>query len=398
MAQESYPFDNGDVLEGAWSRMARRWVRTGVAAVPGSTPLQVFASTSGLQVFLPPGEAAVRGHHYRNTAQLAVAISANPAGSSRIDVVVLKLDPAANSVVAFVHEGTPGLGRPGLTQTDEAVYEMPLAEVTVGSGVTNIVPAAVTADLRPFMPADVLPVSVVADIPAGDLFANLLAMEFSTGTLKRYSGSAWQRLNDTPAGVTAPFAGASAPVGWLLADGSAVSRATYADLFAVIGITYGAGDTTTTFNLPNLKGKVAVGRDAAQTEFDTLGEGGGTKTHTLSTGEMPSHGHGASSDGEGQEHVHNVAGNTGGHSVDHSHAIAMSDSGGLGGGGTLVRKGGTGSNQTAGASVDHSHAFNVSSGGRSAVHNHTINISASGGGGAHNNLQPYIVLNHIIKV
>ena len=79
----------------------------------------------------------------------------------------------------------------------------------------------------------------------------------------------------------------TAPTGWLLCDGSAVSRSTYAALFAVIGTTYGSGDGSTTFNLPSLKGKVPVGKDAAQTEFDTLGETGGSKTvdsshtHTL---------------------------------------------------------------------------------------------------------------------
>jgi len=72
--------------------------------------------------------------------------------------------------------------------------------------------------------------------------------------------------------------GSAAPTGWLMCDGSAVSRATYAALFAVVGTTYGAGDGSTTFNVPNLKGRVAVGKDAAQAEFDVLGETGGTKT------------------------------------------------------------------------------------------------------------------------
>lgn len=57
-----------------------------------------------------------------------------------------------------------------------------------------------------------------------------------------------------PAGSVIPFAGTSAPAGYLIADGSAVSRSTYADLFAVISTTYGAGDGSTTFNLPDLRG------------------------------------------------------------------------------------------------------------------------------------------------
>jgi microcystin-dependent protein len=87
-------------------------------------------------------------------------------------------------------------------------------------------------------------------------------------------------FSGTPSGAVMAYAGSAAPSGWLLADGTAVSRTTYADLFAVVGTTYGVGDGSTTFNLPNLKGRFPVGRDAAQTEFDTLAETGGAKTHT----------------------------------------------------------------------------------------------------------------------
>jgi microcystin-dependent protein len=88
---------------------------------------------------------------------------------------------------------------------------------------------------------------------------------------------------------------ATAPDGWLLCDGSAVSRSTYAALFEAIGTTYGSGNGTTTFNLPSTKGKVQVGRDAGQTEFDTLGETGGAKT--------VSHSHPLSSAGQAQVQV-----------------------------------------------------------------------------------------------
>jgi microcystin-dependent protein len=79
------------------------------------------------------------------------------------------------------------------------------------------------------------------------------------------------------------FAGSTAPTGWLLCDGTAVSRTTYSDLFAITSTTYGVGDGSTTFNLPNLKGRVPVGLDTSQTEFDVLGETGGAKTHTLTS-------------------------------------------------------------------------------------------------------------------
>ena len=74
------------------------------------------------------------------------------------------------------------------------------------------------------------------------------------------------------------YAGSTAPSGWLICDGSAVSRDDYANLFSVIGTTYGAGDGSTTFNIPNLKGRVPVGLDSSDTSFDTLGETGGSKS------------------------------------------------------------------------------------------------------------------------
>lgn len=62
-----------------------------------------------------------------------------------------------------------------------------------------------------------------------------------------------------PAGIIAPFAGTAIPDGWLLCDGSAISRTDYADLFNAIGTTYGAGNGSSTFNLPNLIGRVPLG-------------------------------------------------------------------------------------------------------------------------------------------
>ena len=147
-----------------------------------------------------------------------------------------------------------------------------------------------------------------------------------------------------PAGTITMFGGSSAPTGYLLCDGSAVSRTTYADLFTAIGTTYGTGDGSTTFNVPNVKGKVPVGRDSGDTSFDTLGETGGEKTHTLTSAEMPSH----------------------------RHALPTYPS-----------------NSSAGGYITW---FNGTATGSFAP-----NSAYTGGGGAHNNLQPYIVFNYIIK-
>ena len=102
---------------------------------------------------------------------------------------------------------------------------------------------------------------------------------------------AWDSSPSMPTGSVVMWSTTSAPSGWLLCDGSAVSRTTYASLFAVIGTTFGAGDGSTTFNVPNFKGRMPVGYNSAETEFDAIGETGGEKTHTLTAAEMPAHTH-----------------------------------------------------------------------------------------------------------
>jgi len=95
-----------------------------------------------------------------------------------------------------------------------------------------------------------------------------------------------------PTGAILPWGGLSSnvPTGYILGDGSAVSRTTYSALFGVIGTSYGPGDGTTTFNLPNGKGKVLIGADGT-TEFLAPGQFGGEKYHTLTVGELPQHTH-----------------------------------------------------------------------------------------------------------
>lgn len=82
------------------------------------------------------------------------------------------------------------------------------------------------------------------------------------------------------AGTISLWGGDTAPLNWLLCDGAAYSRTTYAALFNAIGTKYGVGDGSTTFNVPNLKGRTPIGKDSAQTEFDNLGETGGSKSHS----------------------------------------------------------------------------------------------------------------------
>lgn len=154
-------------------------------------------------------------------------------------------------------------------------------------------------------------------------------------------------VESIPPGVILQYSSLTPPSGWLICDGSAVSRTTYSALFAIIGVSFGSGNGSTTFNLPNFKGRVPVGYDNAQTEFDALGEAGGAKTHTLTEAQMPSH-------------THNAA---------HENDTIQ----GWWGGGALRN------------------SFSGTWHGKNAV------TTATGGGQAHNNLQPYLTVPFIIK-
>jgi microcystin-dependent protein len=153
-----------------------------------------------------------------------------------------------------------------------------------------------------------------------------------------------------PAGTVQSFAGLNPPSGWLLCDGTAVSRTTYPVLFAAIGIIYGAGDGATTFNLPDMRGKVSVAAGqgtigGVPLSVRNIGSVGGEENHTLTLNEIPAHTH----------------------TYDKSNAVQninAPDAAGI-----------TAANETTTA----------------------VNSGSAGGGAAHNVMQPFLVLNHIIK-
>lgn len=180
-----------------------------------------------------------------------------------------------------------------------------------------------------------------------------------------------------PAGMIAYWPKvASPPTGWLQCYGQAISRTTYADLFTALGTAYGSGDGSTTFNVPDCRGRVLVGAHSMNnaepsltrmTSNNTRGAVGGTQSHSLTVSQMPSHAHTGGTTSIWHEHLI-------GHGAYYVNP-AYSDS-------ALVGFADVGLAQVGlyYANIDHTH-----------------NIPANGSSTAHNNLQPYTTLTQIVK-
>lgn len=213
-------------------------------------------------------------------------------------------------------------------------------------------------------------------------------------------GVSWVQASDeyypVPTGVVTAFAGSSAPPGYVLCDGSAVTRGDYSRLFAVIGTTYGEGDGSTTFNVPDMRGRVVVSYDVGQSEFDVLGEVGGAKTHTLTTTELATHSHSYSTPAGDGAHSHTgTISNAGNHRHIQQDFELSTEGFGVGvyRASRTRRRIGESAEYTDYAGV-HNHGLTINSSG---AHTHNVTIGNTGSSSPHNNLQPYMVMNYIIK-
>ncbi|EFL15318.1 tail fiber domain-containing protein [Streptomyces sp. C] len=154
MAITSYPFDAQAVTETQFSQMFREFQDSGVVASFGSSGFTVTAGTA-MTLNVSSGLAFLRGFMAQATATETVTIPAANT-SLRVDRVILRLDPALNSVVLAVKTGTAGSSTPpSLTQTDTGIYELPLAQVTVNANVTSITSSDITRT-RPFVGTRIL--------------------------------------------------------------------------------------------------------------------------------------------------------------------------------------------------------------------------------------------------
>jgi microcystin-dependent protein len=181
--------------------------------------------------------------------------------------------------------------------------------------------------------------------------------------------------NNTPVGAVTMWVTGTAPTGWTLCQGQAISRATFGSLFTVIGTTYGAGDGSTTFNLPDLRGRVPMGAgtgrnvaDSANLTARTLGtKVSDAETVTLDSTQIPSHTHPITDNG-------------------HQHSVEYVDSGLVGfNDGALAYE------------IPYSGGGSQGLLARTATTGITVNGQSGTIGQAHNNVQPSTVINFIIK-
>lgn len=291
--------------------------------------------TTGNALYITGGSDLTTGSLINATAAVAATTTkgllniANTAASSTGTVATIQANSTASSGLTVLANGNVGVGTAAPTAA---------LQLQAGTSVAGTAPLKLTSSSTNLLTT---PETGAIEFDGTHLYCTIGTTRYQLDQQNPISGE----IKIWPGAIATTL-----PTGWLVCDGSAISRTTYASLYLVIGTTYGAGDGSTTFNLPNLKGRVPVGYDVSQTEFNALNKTGGEKTHTLTIAEMPNHNHA-----------------NGGYNV------------------LLTYSGG--SNSTGGLDT---------TGGEPDVHNFGYEQNV-GGNGAHNNLQPYITMNYIIK-
>lgn len=222
--------------------------------------------------------------------------------------------------------------------------------------------------------------------------------ETDTAQMRYWDGTVWNNALGAPVGSVQTYAGSSAPTGWLLCAGQAISRATYSDLFTVLSTTYGAGNGSTTFNLPDLRGRTVFGKDdmgGSAASRLTSGNSGITATTLGAAGgdeRIHQHSHANTAAFTGS------AGTTGGMNANnpHSHTLQGSTGGSAGlsvsvtdnNAGNFATYLGSGSRAN-NTDIAHGHSFTPTG---------TVTMTnANSGAGTAQNVPPAIILNYIIK-
>ena len=238
--------------------------------------------------------------------------------------------------------------------------------VTNGSTVTLNVDSLGARPLRSAPSTELLAGTLIQGTPYVAVYNNLDAVFY----LQSFYGNPY----NVPLGAGLDYWGATAPnSAFVIPTGQAISRVTYASLFSLFGTTYGPGDGSTTFNLPDKAGRISAMKEASATRLTStyfggnstnLGAVGGSESHTLTTAQLATHSHGVTDPG----HTHSL-----------NNATNILDN--------LVGNNFQGSNFLG-------NGRNISANSNTTG----ITINNAGSGSAHNNVQPTIICNYIIRI
>lgn len=322
------------------------------------------------QCFAPGSQVPNQGLYYGLLASAGTTptfISAPSSGQSRIDVVCVTFKDSEYG--SYSNGGGAGLQSGQVPSAD-----------SWGIGVVTGTAAATGSQVAPALPSNAIALAHVL-IAHGTTTINS-GMITDVRTYVTAAGSALS-------GEIKMYGGISVPSGYLACDGSAVSRATYSNLFAALGTQWGVGDGSTTFNLPDMRGRSPLGAGSGGGLTPrTVADSGGEETHTLVVGEQApgtySAGGSGTTSGESANHDHSqTGGGTNGFAARYGPGTDWTVSSAAGNRSTAMTFAGT----TDGISADHNHTFSVG-----------VSVSDNFGGGAHNTLHPFAVVEYIIKV
>lgn len=206
MASNSYPrpgYNSGAVTDVEYETLAVQYSQDGLTGLP-TDPALVYGDSSGRQVKVRANRyGLVRGRTYSSGAtDITLAISANASGSTRIDLVVLRLDRSTSAVTEAVVTGTPGAGAPAVTQSTgtSGTYEIPLAQVTVVNGASTIAAADVTPLAWYVSPSGRILCTSTTRPTGVPRRLGTTIKESDTGLTYEWDGTAWRLLLDDTAG------------------------------------------------------------------------------------------------------------------------------------------------------------------------------------------------------
>lgn len=254
-------FNNTEVWAEDFARYAFGMMSNGVL-LDDATALKVSAG-GGMSVNVAPGYAWAEGHFGKVESTENLPVTNADGTYTRIDRVVARLNMSLKTFSLGVLAGEIGSDpQPPDIVRDGTIYDLGLAIITIPAGSLEITDAMIT-----------------------DTRANTAVCG---GAFPRFSSEVvWPAANNV--GDIKMTACAAAPAKWIICDGREVSRTKYADLFANIGTAYGSGDGSSTFNVPDFRGRTAFGKNTET--FAALGTTGGEESHTLNVAEIPSHSH-----------------------------------------------------------------------------------------------------------